>query len=285
MDVPDRVKISGNGTLVEVDSEGKVIRSRYRSGSWAHFRYGKDGRISEFRYARLNWSSTNGTIWTCQGENADYRFEGTIDVGEDGALTLKTEAFTRTIRLTGKRTDSYRDGGKIESYAVGRLATPRDLLAVEKEKKAYWQKESLKTSGQVSDEMNQVLKHLWSTRTATKSTGVWNTISGTPAYLRDMLSNVVPEKPKELQIGEIASRVKDAVGRITGSFKKPEQLSLQSAGISEAKKEKQPEPVAREPEKKDKRSVPYFEGRLATAGPPIISGIGPRLLGPGVVIN
>src|SRR6185437_5748233 len=92
---------------VDWDHKGRVFRSRFSDGHTCQFRYDENGALYGFVYARLAWSSLDGSLWSAQDVSHDYVVHGKICVNVDGTISIETPEFMRTLKLNGTIVDQY----------------------------------------------------------------------------------------------------------------------------------------------------------------------------------
>lgn len=120
--------------LVDWDYKGRVVRARFSDGHIAQFRYDESGDLYGLVYARLAWSTHDGSTWTAQDSANTYITEGRITVNLDGSLTIVRDGFSRTLKLDGTICDDYGDGQVLETQRTHKEHKPADLLAESRRK-------------------------------------------------------------------------------------------------------------------------------------------------------
>ena len=115
----------------EWDHRGRVVRARFTCGNTAQYRYDAEDRLYGFIYARLAWSLKD-RIWIARDTNFQWVLEATVTVNSDGTLRIAKRDVVRSLKLDGSRLDEYKNGTKLLSHRINRIASPADLLAVSK---------------------------------------------------------------------------------------------------------------------------------------------------------
>jgi tetratricopeptide (TPR) repeat protein len=141
--VANRVTVNADGSVVERNHRGQVIRARYGNGNWAQFRFDASSELYAFVYARLAWSKLDKSIWSAQDSCNAYEIQGKITVDNDGTLRITKKDVTRCIKLDGSKIDYFINGTYLESYNLKQEAQPTDLLA---ETVPVWQQNSKKNT-------------------------------------------------------------------------------------------------------------------------------------------
>lgn len=115
---------------VEWDHKGRVILSRFTGGQVCQFRYDTDGNLYGFTYARLAWSTADGTRWTARDNHYVYTIDGLVTACVDGTVRIQRGDVTRTLKLNGTIVDEYTNGTYVESVRPSTELSASDLLAV-----------------------------------------------------------------------------------------------------------------------------------------------------------
>ena len=126
-----------NGSAIETDPAGRVVRSFFCDAEVVSFTYNIVGELIEFNYANMNWTKTDDG-WAAKDRQTEYSLDGKITVLPDGSLRIERSDVVRILKSSGTRIDEHKSGSRTESRKMKNKPSAYDLLAKAKAVNSLW---------------------------------------------------------------------------------------------------------------------------------------------------
>ncbi len=142
-----------NGSPVETDPAGRVVRSFFCDAEVVSFTYNIVGELIEFNYANMNWTKTDDG-WAAKDRQTEYSLDGKITVLADGSIRIERSDVVRILKTSGTRIDEHKSGSRTESRKMKNKPSAYDLLAKAKAVNSLWLNGRSSFKGNCSNEQS-----------------------------------------------------------------------------------------------------------------------------------